>query len=71
MPETGFPLTSDQERWAEALAIERQHGDQAPVFIAERIGALVLVGDAAGVERFRQIAARLDELRNPRQFLPG
>ena len=62
-------MTPDQERWAEALAIERQHGDRAPVFIAERIGALALVGDEAGVERFRQIAARLDELRNPRQFL--
>lgn len=56
-------MTPDQERWAEALAIERLHGDRAPVWIAERIGALALAGDAAGVERFRQIAKRLDELR--------
>jgi hypothetical protein len=54
-----------------ALAIERQHGDHAPVYIAERIGALALAGDQAGIERFRQIAARLDQLRNPQQFLPG
>lgn len=64
-------MTPDHERWAEALAIERQHGDQAPVFVAERIGALALAGDEAGVERFRQIAARLDQLRAPRQFLPA
>lgn len=56
-------MTPDQERWAEALAIERLHGDRAPVWIAERIGALALAGDAAGVERFREIAARLDQLR--------
>lgn len=62
-------MTPDQERWAEALAIERQHGERAPVFIAEQIGALALAGDEDGVERFRQIAARLDQLRNPRQFM--
>ncbi len=56
-------MTPDQERWAEALAIERLHGDRAPVWVAERIGALALAGDAAGVERFQQIAKRLGELR--------
>ena len=56
-------MTPDQERWAEALAIERLHGDRAPVWIAERIGALALAGDAAGVERFREIAKRMEELR--------
>jgi hypothetical protein len=64
-------MTPDHERWAEALMIERQHGERAPVFVAERIGALALAGDDAGVERFKQIAARLDQLRNPRQFLPA
>ena len=59
-------MTPDQERWAEALAIERLHGDRAPVWIAERIGALALAGDAAGVERFRQIAEQLGELRHAR-----
>lgn len=41
-------MTLDQERWAEALAIERQHGAMGPVWIAERIGALASVGDFAG-----------------------
>ena len=51
---------------AEALAIEAMMGDQAEVHIAERIGALVLAGDVAGVERFKQIAACLDRLKRPR-----
>ena len=56
-------LTPDQERWAEALAVECQHGEDAPQFIAERIGALALAGDMEGVERWREIASRLDEIR--------
>ncbi len=48
---------------AEALAIERIHGDGAPLFVAERIGALAVADDAAGVQRWLEIAAKLDELR--------
>ena len=55
-------MTPDQERWAEALAIERQHGAMAPMWIAERIGALALAGDFAGVARFREIAAKYEQL---------
>ena len=55
-------MTPDQERWAEALAIERLHGDKASVWVAERIGALALAGDTAGVARFKEIAARLVDL---------
>ena len=55
-------MTPDQERWAEALAIERQHGAMAPVWIAERIGALTIAGDHAGVIRFREIAAKYEQL---------
>lgn len=54
--------TEDRLRWAEALAIERAHGDDAPRWIAERVGGLALEGDAAGVERFRQIARRYERL---------
>ncbi len=57
-------MTPDQERWAEALAIERWKGADAPRWIAERIGALALAGDVAGVERFRAIA------RNTQCLLP-
>ena len=43
-------MTPDQERWAEALAVERMHGDDSPRFIAERIGELAIAGDWKGVE---------------------
>ena len=56
-------MTPDEERLAEALAVQRMHGESAPVFVAERIGALALAGDAAGVERWRQIATKLDGIR--------
>ncbi|RSV20366.1 hypothetical protein CA236_00155 [Sphingomonas sp. ABOLG] len=56
-------MTPDQERWAEALAIERQHGRLAPVWIAERIGALASAGDVDGVARFREVAMKYEQLR--------
>ena len=59
-------MTPERERLTEALAIERLHGDGAELYIAERIGALALAGDTAGVARFREIAAALDRLRRPR-----
>lgn len=55
-------MTPEQERWAEATTILRRHGDQAPVYIAERIAALAATGDQAGVDRWKEIAARLDRL---------
>lgn len=57
-------LTEEQHLWACAAAVERQHGARAPIFVAERIGALALAGDAAGVERWKAIAARMV------QFIP-
>lgn len=57
-------MNPDQERWAEAMAIEQRHGDAAPVFVAERLGALALEGDWAGVTRWQAIAQRLDSLRS-------
>jgi hypothetical protein len=62
-----WPVTPEQHIWACALAIERQHGARAAVFVAERIGALALQGDAAGVTRWKAIAARLDALSSPRR----
>lgn len=55
-------MTPDEERWAEALAVQRRHGEGAPVFVAERIGALALEGDMPGIRRWKEIAARLDAL---------
>lgn len=57
-------MTPDRERWAEALAIERHYGDAAHVHIAERICALAMEGDDAGVICWLEIADRLDRLRH-------
>jgi hypothetical protein len=53
------------ELWACANAVLQQHGDGAPVHVAERIGALALAGDMAGVETWKQIAARVQRLSEP------
>lgn len=57
-------VTVEQERWAEALAIERRFGEQAPEHIAERVTALAVAGDDAGVARWIAIADRFDQLRD-------
>ena len=57
-------MTPEQHVWACAAAVERQHGERAPLFIAERIGALALAGDEASVAMWKSIAARLQELRS-------
>jgi hypothetical protein len=52
----------DREIWACALQVMKQHGHNAPVHIAERIGALALAGDMGGVATWRRIADRVDQL---------
>ena len=61
----------DAARWAEALQIERMFGERAPTYVAIRIGALADAGDMAGVQRFREIAARLDRLRRGERPVSG
>jgi hypothetical protein len=60
-------LTPGQERLAEALAVQRLHGAEAPVVVAERIGALAVAGDPAGIQRWRDIAVQLDRLIQPKE----
>ena len=59
-------MTPEQERWAEALAVERAHGEGSLAFIADRARALALLGDGDGVQRWRDIAAKFDELQAAR-----
>lgn len=56
-------MISDWEVWSCAQAMLNRHGDQAPLKIAERIGALALDGDEQGVATWRRIAGAADELR--------
>lgn len=55
-------MAPNEERWAEALAIERIHGDTAHDWVIDRITQLGADGDAAGVARFMEIIDRLDQL---------
>ena len=55
-------MSPDEERWSEALTIERMYEEDAPAWIARRIGALALEGDFAGVIRFQAIAWRIAQL---------
>lgn len=59
-------MTQDEERWAEALAVERLHSGRATVWVAERNRSLNLVGDTVGGERFQPIAHRLAALHRTR-----
>jgi len=54
----------DRELWACALQVERRYGHNAPRFVAERIGALVVAGDQEGISTWKMIAERLDKLRS-------
>jgi hypothetical protein len=58
-------VLSEWELWACAAEVQRQHRDGAPVFVAERIGALVLAGDIEGVATWKAIAARMQQLCAP------
>ena len=57
-----MPLTRDQELWACAIAIERQHGEGAFLHAAMEIDRLNAEGerDAAGV--WREVLKRLEAL---------
>jgi hypothetical protein len=56
-------MTVEQHLWACALQVERQHGERAKAFVAERIGVLALAEDSAGVERWKAIAVCMDAMR--------
>uniref|UniRef100_UPI0035CB7C1D DUF6961 family protein n=1 Tax=uncultured Sphingomonas sp. TaxID=158754 RepID=UPI0035CB7C1D len=55
-------MTPEQERWAEALAVQRIYGDRAAQHAAERVAMLAASGDQDGVARWMAIACLLDRL---------
>jgi hypothetical protein len=55
-------MDPEHERLAEALTVERNHGDRAPAFTAERVAKLALAGDLAGVASWNAVALRYDQL---------
>jgi hypothetical protein len=55
-------MLSDWELWACANQVLTTHGEDAPGYVAERIGALALEGDIEGVATWKAIARRLATL---------
>lgn len=55
-------LTELDWRLAEALQVQKMHGDRAPLWIANRIGELIEAGDNDGAKRWLEIATVLSEL---------
>ena len=45
-----------------ASMLLRQHGDRAPVVVAERIGQLASEGKGAGVALWKEVARRVDQI---------
>ena len=63
-------MLSEWELWAVAHETLRLHGEQAPAFVAERIEALMLAGDAAGVATWGAIATRMARLSDQPRGAP-
>lgn len=53
-----MPL-SDWELWACANQVMTAHGTDAPLHVAEQLGALALAGDAEGIAAWQEIARRI------------
>ena len=53
---------SDEELWATAHYVMKHSGENAPVFIAERLGMMAVNGDAKGIATWQAIAARVSDL---------
>ncbi|WP_311270680.1 DUF6961 family protein [Sphingobium sp. WCS2017Hpa-17] len=55
-------MTRDQELWGVASMMLNRHGQDAPVKVAERLGALAVAGEAEGVAMWQEVARRLQAL---------
>lgn len=56
-------MSPERELWACALHVEKEHGERAREFIAERVRTLVTTGDMLGVQRWQAISNKFDQLR--------
>ena len=56
-----LPL-SEWELWACANQVITAQGSNAPIYVAQQLGALALAGDTEGVLTWQKIAARISQL---------
>ena len=52
-------MTRDQELWGVASLMLNRYGQNAPVNVAERLGALAMAGETEGVAMWQEFARRL------------
>lgn len=57
-----MPITRDQEIWGIALWIEKRHGNGGWLHIAQQQDRLLAEGDFDGVDLWREVGRRYDEL---------
>ena len=57
-----MPLTRDQELWACALAVERQHGEGAFLHASFEINRLDAEGQRQAANVWREVLKRIDKL---------
>lgn len=55
-------MLGDWELWACANHVLQTHGENAPLHVAEQIGALAFAGDEAGIRTWQAIAKRITQL---------
>ena len=55
-------MLSQWELWACANQVLKTHGDDAPLYVAEELGAVALAEDQAGIETWQAIARRIAQL---------
>lgn len=60
---------SSRELWACALEVQRQHGDDAGTFVAERIAALAKDGDLEGIAAWQNIGLKIMALSSQGEAL--
>jgi|TARA_Y100001001_G_scaffold157510_1_gene175757 hypothetical protein len=64
-------ITREQEIRAMALWVDRQHGEDAERFIAERVLHFEATGEAVGQDLRMQVARRYVELRDALKAEPS
>jgi len=64
-------VTREQELWAMALWVDREHGDEGERFIAERVLHFEAKGNAAGKGLWMEVARRYVELRKSIEDAPN
>lgn len=55
-------MNLEQELWAVALWVEREHGSDGPNHIAKQVTRLAEAGDFDGVMMWRRVVERYDAL---------